>query len=417
MANKLPTIGPFPAGVNNRRDDHDLQQPGQRGSIDLLRSATNVDLTNDGKVRLRPGFIQALDYGSCHSIWGDNKAGFFAAGPELYFLDDSGGGLVPSLIRSDLAPGQPMSYCEAGGTYYYTGSGHLGMVRDGVRVDFTPRLNVTPVLSATQGSLSAGRYQFCFTQVGAGGESAATAPQVIDLPAGGGIRISSIPPAAPGTTLRAYMTAADGEVLGRVQLQVTAGVAEVVTPPELGARCQTLLLEPMPAGSIVRHSLGRLLVAVGNLLCYSEPFADGLFRPSKNYIPFGAPVTVVEPCGFGVFVVADKTYWLDGDLAQARLVTQLSYGAVPHSGGVVPTDSNTVFWISTRGLVFGTADGNVRNAQEKQLALAGGAAGATLYREQEGLTHVLTAVRDPMQTTAAASSYFDAEIVRKGVVL
>lgn len=417
MASKLPTIGPFPAGVNNRRDDHNLRQPVQRGSIDLLRSATNVDLTDEGKVRRRPGFTQAIALDGCHSLWGDGNTGFFAAGSGLHQLRESGPGVAASLVRDDLAPGQPISYCEAGGTYYYTGSGHIGMVRDGVRIDFTPRLNMTPVLSAIPGALSAGRYQFCFTQMGVAGESAATVPQVIDLPTGGGIRISSIPPVASGTTLRAYMTAANGEVFGRVDLQVNAGVAEIVAPPELGARCQTLLLEPMPAGSIVRHSNGRLLVAVGNLLCYSEPFANGLFRPSKNYIPFAAPVTVVEPCGGGTFVVADKTYWFEGDLAGASMVEKLPYGAVPHSGGSVPTDSNTVFWISTRGLVFGGADGSVRNAQEKQLALAGGAAGATLYREQDGMTHILTAVRDPMQTTAAASSYFDAEIVRKGVVL
>lgn len=417
MASKLPTIGPFPAGVNNRRDDHDLSQSVQGGSIDLLRSATNVDLTDEGKVRRRPGFTQAIAQDGCHSLWGDGNTGFYAAGSSLYQLRESGPGVSASLVRDDLAPGQPMSYCEAGGTYYYTGSGHIGMVRDGVRIDFTPRLNVTPVLSAIPGALSAGRYQFCFTQMGVAGESAATVPQVIDLPTGGGIRISSIPPAAPGTTLRAYMTATNGEVFGRVDLQVNTGVAEIVALPELGARCQTLLLEPMPAGSIVRHSNGRLLVAVGNLLCYSEPFANGLFRPSKNYIPFAAPVSVVEPCGGGVFVVADKTYWFEGDLAAASMAEKLPYGAVPHSGGSGPTDSNTVFWISTRGLVFGGADGSVRNAQEKQLALAGGAAGATLYREQEGLTHILTAVRDPMKTTAAASSYFDAEIVRKGVVL
>ena len=417
MASKLPTIGPFPAGVNNRRDDHDLSQSVQGGSIDLLRSATNVDLTDEGKVRRRPGFTQAIAQDGCHSLWGDGNTGFYAAGAHLYQLRESGPGVVASLVRDDLAPGQPMSYCEAGGTYYYTGSGHLGMVRDGVRIDFTPRLNVTPVLSATQGALSAGRYQICFTQMGVAGESAATVPRVIDLPTGGGIRISSIPPAAQGTTLRAYMTAANGEVFGRVDLQVSAGVSEIVATPELGARCQTLLLEPMPAGSIVRHAMGRLLVAVGNLLCYSEPFANGLFRPSKNYIPFAAPVSVVEPCGGGAFVVADKTYWFEGDLAAASMAEKLPYGAAPHSGGSGPTDSNTVFWISTRGLVFGGADGSVRNAQEKQLALAGGAAGATLYREQEGLTHILTAVRDPMKTTAAASSYFDAEIVRKGVVL
>ena len=41
MVNKLPTIGPFPAGVNNRRDDHALTQSVGNSSIDLLRSATN----------------------------------------------------------------------------------------------------------------------------------------------------------------------------------------------------------------------------------------------------------------------------------------------------------------------------------------------------------------------------------------
>lgn len=417
MATKLPTVGPFPLGVNNRKQDHELVQPVQRGSVDLLRSASNVDITDDGKVRRRPGFTQAIAQSNAHSLWGDGKAGFFAAGTILYNLYESGAGIAASAVRDDLAPGQPLSYCEAGGTYFYTGSGHIGMVRDGVRIDFTPRQNFNPELSAIPGALSAGRYQFCFTQMGQGGESAATLPQVIDLPAGGGIRISSIPAPAPGTALRAYMTAADGEVFGSVYLQVTAGVAEIVAPPELGARCQTLLLEPMPAGSIVRHSNARLLVAVGNLLCYSEPFANGLFRPSKNYIPFPAPVTVVEPCGGGVFVVADKTYWLDGEISAASLIERLPYGAVPHSGGSGPADSNTVFWISERGLVFGSADGSVRNAQDKQLALAGGAAGATLYREREGMAHVLTAVRDPIQTKAAASSYFDAEIIRKGVVL
>lgn len=414
MKVSLASVGPFPLGVNNRREDHDLSVMQERSRIDLLRSATNVDLTDDGRVRRRQGRTLVASYPEAHSLWGHQNSGFLASRQNLYFLQD---GSDASLIRTDLVPGQPMSYCEAGGTFFYTGSGLLGMVRGGEALDFPQRPNLLPYLTVVPGALRKGRYQICFTVAGPGGESPSTAPQAVVVPDGGGIRLDGVPSPPAGTALRAYMTAADGEVFGRIHLDVTSGTAEIVVMPSLGARCTTLLLDPMPPGSIVRHSNGRLLVATGNLLCYSEPFANGLFRASKNYIPFPEPITVVEPCVMGVWVVADQTYWIDGDITQAALLPRLPYGAIPHSSGPVPTDSRTVFWISTRGLVLGRADGAAENVQERQLALAGGAAGATLYREQEGTISVVTSVRDPMQTNAAASSYFDAEIVRKGVVL
>lgn len=414
MTSDLSTIGPFPLGVNNRRQDHDMTQQVSGGRVDLLRSASNVDITDDGKVRRRSGYASAIVENSvCHSLWGDGSEGFYAVGTTLYRLQSNGDALEKSLIRDDLAPGAELSFCKAGGTHFYTGSGMLGMVRSGERIDFTKKPNCSPDLAAMAGSLPAGRYQFCITHMGPGGESSATIPQSVELPEGCGVRISGIQTPPTGCSVRVYMTAADGDVFGLADVQIESGVADVVAMPSLGGRCQTLLLEPMPAGSIVRHSNGRLLVAAGNVLCYSEPFANGLFRPDKNYVPFPAPITIVEPCSRGVYVVADETYWFDGDISSATMVRSLPYGAVPHSGGVVPNESNTVFWISQRGLVFGAADGTVTNIQEKQLALGGGAAGASLYREQEGVTHVLTAVRDPSQTTAAASSYFDAEIVRK----
>lgn len=407
---KLPTLGPFPLGVDNRKQDHALTQSVGRGSVDLLRSATNVDLSDEGRVRRRAGYTLALAGSNVHSLWADKTAAFYADGPSLRTLTPSMGFTE---IRGDLIPGKPLSFCEAGGTHYYTGSGLLGMVRNGARLDFTPPLVATPSLTAIAGSLSAGRYQFCFTQTGPAGESAATLPQEITLTATGGIGIAA--PVSSYTAL-VYMTSTDGEVLGRVG--PIAGLLDVVSMPALGARCQTLLLAPMPAGSIVRFGNARLLVAVGNLLCYSEPFAPGLFNPGKNYVPFSAPVTVVEPCGTGVFVVADKTYWFPGELTQAAMVVALPYGAVPNSSTAEhPDKPETVFWIGDRGLVQGTADGNAIAVQQEHLALSGGSAGAALVREQEGLKHVITAVRDPMATVAACSSYFDAEIIRKGTVL
>lgn len=402
----LQNLGPFPLGVDNRKADHALTQAVGRSSIDLLRSATNVDVTAEGRVRRRAGCTAVLAGSNVHSLWSDGHTAFFADGPGLFALDAA---MAPHELRDDLIPGQPLSFCEAGGSYYYTGSGLLGMVRDGARADFTPPLAATPSIEQTAGALPPGRYQLCFTQIGPAGESAATLPQTIVLDTPGGISIAA--PVSSYTTL-AYMTGPDGEVLGRVGS--VHGTLDIVAPPTLGARCPTLLLAPMPAGSIVRFSNGRLLVAVGNLLCYSEPFAPGLFNPAKNFIAFPSPVTLVEPCGNGVFIAADRTYWVDGEITQAALQSRLPYGAVPHSSARHMRRPEVAYWIGEKGLVVGTPDGAVQAMQEAHLALSGGPAGAALVRESEGMQHVITAVRDPMATTGACSSYFDAEIIRKG---
>lgn len=311
----LQSLGPFSLGVDNRKADHALTQRVGNGSIDLLRSATNVDITAEGRVRRRAGRTAVLAGSNVHSLWSDDRTAFFADGTSLFTLDAA---MAPHALRNDLIVGQPLSFCEAGGTYYYTGAGLLGMVRDGARLDFTPTLAATPSLEPTAGALPPGRYQMCFTQTGPAGESAATLPQTIVLDAPGGISIAA--PVSSYTTL-VYMTGPDGEVLGRVG--PIHGTLDIVAPPALGARCPTLLMAPMPAGSIVRFSNGRLLVAVGNLLCYSEPFAHGLFNPAKNFIAFPAPVTLVEPCTNGVFIAADRTYWIDGEITQAALQPRL----------------------------------------------------------------------------------------------
>ena len=414
---KAPTIGPFPLGVNNRKPDHDLTQTVGDRKVDLLRSAVNVDLDASGKPRRRAGFSLAIGGGVAHSAWGDDRAAFYVDDNTLFWLELQGDQLVRKLVRGNLTPGAQVSYCEAGGIYFYTNGSVLGMAANGVALDFTPEPAGEPELVAIDGTLPAGQYQFCFTYFGPAGESAATWPVAITLTSQGGIELRHLPVAPEGLRLVAYMTGTDGEVFGRVDLQVQGTTATVRTLQVQEGRCKTLELEPMPAGQIVRSHNARLLVTNGNVLHYSEPYHLGLHRPSKNFIPFPAPITVVEPCGSGVYVVADKTYWLQGEITQASLAVVLPYGAVPHSGGNDPVERETVFWLSERGLVFGGADGSVRNVQEAQLALAGGAAGATVYREKEGVAHVLTAVREPTQSQAAIGCFFDAEIIRKGTML
>lgn len=411
----LSAIGPFPLGVNNRKRAQELTGMVGRSNVDLLRSAANVDVSQSGKVSRREGFA-LLHAGRAHSAWGDDSAAFYFQQGTLYHLSlPPDGELTRTVIRTDLAPTAPLSYCEAGGTYYYTNGQEIGMVRNKTRLDFPPTPTLTPTLSATAGSLAPGRYNVCITHFSDAGESAATRPQTIRLVVGGGIRVASIPAAPAGCITLIYLTETDGEVFGRVALNASSSVVDIVAPQSAGASCQTLMLEAMPAGSIVRFSNGRLLVAAGSVLHYSEPFMLGLHNPGKNYIPFSAPITVVEPCDRGVFVVADKTYWISGEITGATLQEALPYGAVPRTGGRDPLQADTCFWVSDRGLVFGSADGSVKNVQQDQLALDGGLTGASVYREREGQRHVITSVRDPSHTNTGVGFRFEAEVIKKGV--
>lgn len=415
---KPQDIGPFPYGVNNRLEDHELSVTVQRSRIDLLRQAINVDIDANGKLSRRQGATKNLDASIPHSLWGDQVQGFYVDGQSLHHLSDDGSpALVDAVIRDDLTPGREMSYCHGGGRHYYTNGEVLGMVQDGQRLDFTARPLLTPGLSEISGALPKGRYQVCITNVGPGGESGTTIPQTISLPEGGGFRIAPIATPPDGHETRIYMTAADGEVFSRVQVPIESGAADVKVLPAMRARSQTLLLDGMPPGSIVRFSNARLLVAVENFLFYSEPFFPGLLNMGRNFIQFPKPVTMVEPCAEGVYVAADETYWLAGNIASASMTTVLPYGAVPGSSGADPAEPNSCFWVSDRGLVRGNGAGEVRNVQEANLSLSGGSAGASLMREQKGQKHIVTSVREQMTTRSASGGYFDAEIIRKGVIV
>ena len=412
-ATQLPAIGPFPLGVDNRRPDHDLTQTVGNGAVDLLRAAVNVDVGDTGKLRRREGY-QLLHAGRAHSAWGNGREGFYADAGTLYHLrQDAGGTLQRAEVRGDLHPARPLAYCEAGGAIYYTNGEVLGMVRGGARLDFTPAPLLAPQVSAAGGGPGgrAGCCHVCITHEGPAGESGATFPTAVLVPEGGQVALTGVQAPPAGCTVSVYATAPDGEVFMCVQSGWSGGALQFA-PPAAGAPCQTLLLQAMPPGSAVQFSNARLVVASGSTLVYSEPFLPGLYDPSKNFVQFPEPITLLAACGSGLFVSAGRTYWLEGEITQASLREVLPYAALPRSLGHDPSRADACFWASERGLVFGAADGSVKNVQEDRLALAGGTSAATVLRERQGQQHVLSSIHNPGKTRAAFGGSFGAEIIR-----
>lgn len=188
-------------------------------------------------------------------------------------------------------------------------------------------------------------------------------------------------------------------------------------PPLDDPTLASYMFRPLPTGTIVRWYKGRLLSVQGAALFYSEPFALNVYNPARGYIPFDAAINIVATTDDGIYVcTSNSAFWLAGDLVDAQVDQKLPYGAIPGSDSAIP-NSNSVMWTSPRGLVRGDTDGTVENLQEKNVTVADGRVGATLFRELDGMKKAVSSVFNVTPSLAGASSYMSAEVVRKGITL
>jgi hypothetical protein len=321
-------------------------------------------------------------------------------------------------VLTTVTPGLQWSYAKVN-TDVYASNG-MDFIRIGADFSVSPVQvpvpQVAPSVNAQiGGSLPEGYYQVAISYTRADGlEGGTSVPVRVLSPASGYITVDNIY-APSGYAANVYVTATNGDVFYRVAT-TTASSYGIPIFPEQSVRPVGLLMLPMPAGAIVRYHDGRLLVAAGNTLYYSEPYNLALTNPVRGYIPFPEPITMVEPCQNGVYVSAEQTYWLAGDMAAAEMTTALPYKAVARTSGQVP-NANSVWWMSERGMVLGAPDGQVKNLQEENVAVDPAIVGASLYREQDGMKQMISTLFGPQSTVMAASSFMDAEVIRKETVL
>ena len=210
-----------------------------------------------------------------------------------------------------------------------------------------------------------------------------------------------------------YVSPANGDAL---YLATTTTASSYIIPivGSLRQSLQTLGLRPMPAGDIVRERGGRLLVAVGATIYYSEPFGYGLHNPLRGRVHFGERITLLAPVDGGCYVGTEAaTFWLPGgDIEKTEVVELLPYGVVPGTDTALENQTG-VAWMSTRGLVVADAAGQAKNVQEDAVAVEPAATGATLFREQDGMRQLVSSLAGAQTSRAAADSFMTMEVVRK----
>ena len=145
---------------------------------------------------------------------------------------------------------------------------------------------------------------------------------------------------------------------------------------------------PILPVQIVAFFSRRLYYAVGNVLYYSD--ADNIEQSDTRDDPFvfNKLITMVLALDNGIYVGADKVYWLAGKAPEDFQINGVAYDGGVVTGTGVAFDASLVggtgkigMFTATDGICIGTDSGQVQNLTLNKIAFADGHRGAALIRK------------------------------------
>lgn len=378
-----------------------------------VRVATNVDLDRDGSFSRRSGRTLRVAGAGYHSVhYAAQKGWLLVARDQTLYRMDTVTYALTALYT--LSSNDPLSFCEHNGNVYFSSVSSFGWIpSDSVlaRPVGIPAPSIQPALSVANGTLLPGVYGVVVTQVDERGEEGpASGFATIDLPSGGGIRLTGLPERF-GWSIYVYITAPDGDVLRFAAELPAIFPSYVVTAPANGGECDTQFLRPLEPGEFVRGFNGRLYTAKNGVLYFSEAMRPHHYNPARGYIPFSGHIAFVEAVFDGLYVGDSRGVWfLDGgdptlfkprQVSTCRAVRRSSLMAPPeHFPKEVSSTTPVAVWLSTSGYVVGGPSGNVTELQANRIKLPPGLTGRTVFLLRGGRKQVIT----PVNSTSAQAA-------------
>lgn len=433
MATDQPTTnqgqptGRWPKGMNTAKDVHELD-------ADELRSALDVDLTKTGKPLKRTGF-DGLFTGHAHSGFSDETWPFsmYVSDGQMYRLDEVAGQIVRTAVMS-VNMGLQFSYTILNDKLVFTNNQIIRTISlDGVLGELgIDEPAGQPLLSAASGgAYDAGKYQVAITFVSATGEeSGSTLASVIELAAGQSIMLDSIPqPATPSARVRIYASGLNGDALYQVR-EIPAGVTTYLLDREFypTRMLDTQFCSRIPAAEIIRYFKGRLYFVIGPYLFYTEALRYGLYKINHNYIKFQSDIVMLEVVDDGMYVGTEKRciYLTGSDPKKFEQRVVDLHGAVPraslqmrgsHFGQEDYSGPVVVWWTVTGNMLLGLPGGRTKSLTEQRLSLPKYKAGALMFRELNGMKHLLSVLSGAEGAGFGATDNAVAEVVRNGIAI
>lgn len=398
----------WPGGIDNRSNRARL-------TAGCVADAVNVMPTPDGSLVLRPRARLAYAGTAVRGALAVGHVVLLADGDKLIEYDTRTGSFR-QLKTIDIV-GQFAGAVLNDELFFSTATEVLRYKGGTVRrwgVPTADEAGVTTVLGPAPSQ--PGRYKVATTLTNEfGEEGGVVAAQVIDVAEGRTLVVTPPPPRA-GYTTRVYVSSPNGEtmylqaegatsslVLTKVRDDTLRMVTEGETPPE--------------PGHWVAATMGTIAVATAASVWLTNPLRPHARRYAERFFQFPAPVGMLEPCGGGLYVSADRTYFLsdvDGTCAQREV---LGYPAVSGTGVRLdgPSDgahSAMVGWMTPYGLAVGDSTGAVKLPSEDRFAPSVGGAGGSGVVESDGVKSVVTTMRGSAgRNPLTARDYFEVEVL------
>lgn len=339
-----------------------------------VAAATNIDFLTDGTIcsRLKPAVTKANARGTRMLVFKNEVIFAFAYGggyhsvvamdaadlldptflpdvaDELKILVDysqlqNGGSYVTDLLQCGARLGEEL--------FFFTTDGQ-GWRYDGVTIRTWGVYNgsVFPQIAVrSAGGFPAGRYRLCMTRVDDYGQESPVST-ITEIDQAAPFRIS--PSFISG--VKFYMTAPEGETF----YEVTPSFAGELVGADVfmeGKRLEHQFCISPPMGEMMIAYNGVILIASGNLLTVTLPFRPHLCDPTSGFFQFPEEITNIIEVADGVFITADKTYFLRGVETDSPDLTKVFDEPAVKSSATRISES-AVVWMTKFGFVV-AADG------------------------------------------------------------
>lgn len=386
-----------------------------------VRSALNVDIDASGSFSRRDGRTLLTAGGGFHSVWRAVQKEWLlvAQNQTLYRMDTTTYALT---ALHTLASDDPLSYCEYNGNVYFSNMTSFGWIPSDARTSRNVGVSapeIQPALSVDSGSLLPGTYGVVITLADdRGEEGAASKFASIDLPSGGGIRLTGLP-SYLGWDVYVYITSADGDVLRFATSFPAVFPTYVVADDAQGGDCETQFLAPLPPGHTVRWHNGRLFTARPGEINFSEALRPHLYNPAHNVIPMSGDISFMESVGDGLYVGDSRGVWFfSGEdpskfqqklVSPHRCVSRASLAVAPENlPEKVNADKPCAVWLSAAGTIVGAPGGTVTELHSDRIKVPAGLTGRSVLLLRGGRKQVVTPVNST--TAQAAGIAVDSDI-------
>lgn len=412
-------------GLNNKNPSDHIPE-------DYLTQAENIDIDSQGAIRLREGYTNIIAGTDSHSLWSDSyKEAFYVDAGILYRIDSN-----DTTNRVQLTTGLSgarLSYVKIGSkTYYNSIGGDSGVIEvNGVRSWGILPPNLSPFLSVISGQLTAGIYAVSIRyKTGDNRVSGAGIQQAIHVTDdNAGLLISGLADSSDPlvTHTEVFISPPNGEVLylagsvptGSSSLSVTGLWGDMVP-------LEYQFVTPPPAGELMQVYRGRMYMAQGNILWYSEPHSYEHFNWS-NFITFEDEITNIMPVDDGIFITSDRLIFLEGrepetfDVRDRENYKAAKYTGVAIIGGDIlmeniPTGLKWLF-TSDKGIVMLGTGGLVFNLTERNVMVDGAETGAAIFKSKNGMNQYMSLLKNPEANRLHIGDSATADIIRNGIVI